>query len=122
MTGDAKRRGPLDARTDPDRWEAAVRRITAAAAPELHTLARDTTPVLVITRWMRPVFAIAASIAALATAALVATNEATRSADTEDRPLSMADAITPEPIASWVLGGAWPTVEEVVFAIDEGVR
>jgi hypothetical protein len=121
MSDSQKRNRPLDARTDPDRWEAAVRRITVAAQPQLDVLARENAPVFLITRWTRPVLAAAASIAALATATLVATGGA-ENAVTSDRPLTVADAITPEPVANWLLGGAWPTVDEIVYAMDENTR
>lgn len=120
MRDSRKPNRPLDARTDPDRWEAAVRRITAAAEPELDALARNRQPVFLITRWTRPVFAAAASIAALATATLLV---ATRSTALDSgRPTTVADAITPEPVAVWLLGGEWPTMEEIVYAVDDNTR
>lgn len=121
MKDETKHNRPLDARTDPDRWESVVRRITTAAEPELQNLARQHAPVFVLTQWTRPVLAAAASIAALATATLVATgspNDATES----ERPLTVADAITPAPVANWLLGGEWPTVEDIVYALDENTR
>jgi hypothetical protein len=119
MNDKSKRNRPLDARTDPDRWEAVVRRITTAAEPELAIFARDRAPALFLTRFTRPVLAAAASIAALATATLVATRT---DEGTSDRPLTVADAITPAPVANWLLGGEWPTVEEIVYAMDENER
>ena len=121
MRNSPERNRPLHASTDPDRWEAAVRRITAAAQPELDALARERTPVFLITRWTRPVLATAASIAVLATATLVATPGSESTAASE-RPLTVADAITPEPLANWLLGGPWPTVDEIVYAMDEDIR
>jgi hypothetical protein len=115
MTHDRKD-APLDPRVDADRWERAVHRITAAASPELRRLAGDRAPILVIAGWTRPVLAAAASVAALATATLVATRTGVDAA-AADRPVAVADAIAPEPLASWLLGGDYPTVEEIVNAL-----
>lgn len=110
----------LDPGIDPDRWEARVHSIMAASRPELDRLARQRAPLplLTLVGWARPLVAAAAIIALLAGASLLAAPSQRSSPD--DSPGSVAEAITPEPVAAWLLVGVVPTTEELVTAIRGG--
>jgi hypothetical protein len=118
---DARRKtGSLDPGLDPDRWEARVHSIVAAARPELGRLAgaRPMLPLLTLVDWARPLVATAAIIAAIAVASLLTTPSG--GASQAETVGSIAEAITPEPVAAWLLVGVVPTTEELIGAIHGG--
>lgn len=110
----------LDPGRDPNRWEARVHSIMAAVRPELDRLAqqRPAFPLLTVLDWARPLVATSAIIAALAVASLLVSPS--HAANQAEPVGSVAEAITPEPIAAWLLVGVVPTTEELVVAIRGG--
>lgn len=115
---------PLDPQTDPDRWERIVRSIMLKAGAELDRLAASRSPLSLITGWSRPVLAAAAIVLVAASTAILAyrqqaTPDSSAAAGaTVDTPV-VAEAIAPRPVAVWLLGGAYPTSEQFVNAIQE---
>jgi len=107
--------GPLD---DPDRWEAQVRAITEAAAPELARLRKETSLTAVISQWRRPVISTAVTIAAISAVSLSLLMRSP--ADTSEEAPLLAEAMLPESVAAWMETGEALTLAELVAAIEEG--
>lgn len=106
---------PLDPSRDAELWEGMVRKITAAAEPELARRASMPDPgmLLLLQDWMRPAISTAALIAAAAGAILITQQPSTT------RAPGVADALGyPEEVATWIEGGQAPSVEEFVFALE----
>lgn len=106
---------PLDPARDPDRWERTVAAILRAARPELSRLAAARTPLALITWWRRPVLAAAATVVLVASAALLLAP----ARDTAPSQPILAEALVPSSVASWLVGGAYPTAEQVVYETQE---
>ena len=108
---------------DPLRWEAAVRSIVAAGAPELERRARAASPTLVLNRWMRPVMSAAAMVALLASAAILrgrGTEAETASAEEVAPEMAVASALLPGAMSDWIMGGETESVVSLVQALEEG--
>ena len=109
--------GPLDPERDQLAYERFVRRVLAAAAPELERRATAAGPLALLAGWARPTVAAAAAIAVVALAALLAT----------DRPDAAPDRLgaggppgLPAPVTEWLEAGRAPTATDVVLALEEG--
>lgn len=115
--------GSLHPAVDPLRWEAAVSGIMAAAAPELERRARLASPVIVLSRWRRPVLSAAATVALLASAAILSRGRAGElgpgAPGGEDVGSAVAAALVPGAVANWVMGGEAGSVAELVQALEE---
>ena len=104
---------PLDPAEDQLRYERWVRRILAAAAPELARRARENGPLTLLAGWARPTLAAAAVIAAVALGVLSAVE---REAATTD---SVVDALgVPTPAAEWLEDEREPTASDLVVAME----
>lgn len=103
---------PLDPSRDPDRWEAMVGGITAAAAPELARRARLPAPgmLMLLADWVRPTLSAAAVMAAAAGAFLLTGTDA--SAETASLAAQLGYSTS---VASWVDAESAPSVEEMVL-------
>jgi hypothetical protein len=106
---------PLDPGRNPDRWEAMVAGITAAAAPELARRARLPAPgmMMLLADWVRPTVSAAALMAAAAGAFLLAGPDST----TESTSLA-AELGYSTSVAYWVDGQGTPSVEEMVLDVE----
>lgn len=103
---------PLDPRTDPARYERLLRSVAAAASPELRRRAAMQDPLVLLTAWLRPAMAIAATIAAVA---LVAPRVLERSPEEAVVQVGVSDALgLPPAVGAWLEAGRTPTVEELV--------
>jgi hypothetical protein len=111
---------PLDPGRDPDRWEAMVAGITAAAAPELARRARLPAPgmMMLLADWVRPTVSAAALMAAAAGAFLLAGPD---SAAAESTSLASQLGYS-TPVASWVDGQSATSVEEMVLDVQGAAR
>lgn len=111
-----ERRDALDPGRDPLGWERAVEAIVDAAEPELRR--RRNAAWVLPDRWVRPVFAAAASLILVACGSLLWT--AAQSPVTGDgiaRAVpGFEEALYPPVVARWIGGEVEPTVEELVFA------
>lgn len=106
---------PLDPGRDPDRWEAMVAGITAAAAPELARRARLPAPgmLMMLADWVRPTVAAAALMAAAAGGFLL------MGTDSAAEPASLASQLGySTSVASWVDAESAPSVEEMVLDVE----
>ena len=101
---------PLDPGRDPDRWEAMVAGITAAAAPELARRARLPVPgmMMLLADWVRPTVGAAALMAAAAGAFLMARPESAAEPSTLASQLGYSASV-----ASWVDAQSAPSMEEM---------
>lgn len=108
----------LDARTDPQRWEALVSSIVMAAEPELERLAVQSpvVPLVAVAQWFRPLAVATLLVLIAAGSMLIATANGSSAYDS----WGVAEAIAPEPVAAWLLADVVPTAEEVVLALEEG--
>jgi len=116
--------GELHPAADTSRWEAAVGGIMAAAAPELERRARATDPVIVLARWRRPVLSAAATVALLASAAILARGGADEGslaalAGAGDGGSTVAAALVPGAVATWLMGGETESVAQLVQALED---
>ena len=109
---------------DPLRWEAAVRSIVVAGAPELERRKRASSPTIVLNRWMRPVMSAAATVALLASAAILRDRPGTEveTASTEEvaPEMAVASALLPGAMSDWIMGGDTESVVALVQALEEG--
>ena len=105
---------PLDPAEDRLRYERLVRRIVAAADPELARRAREAGTLALVAAWARPAVAAAAIVAAVALGGLSATQrDGARSTE------SMVDALgVPAPAAEWLEHGREPSAEDLVLAME----
>ena len=116
----------LSSAVDPVRWEAAVRSIVAAATPELERRARAASPMIVLSRWTRPVLSAAAAVALLASAAILTRAPSEGgvvevAANTDVAPeMAIASALLPGAMSTWIMGGETESVVALVQAMEEG--
>jgi hypothetical protein len=110
---------PLDPGRDPDRWEAMVAGITAAAAPELARRARLPAPgmMMLLADWVRPTVSAAALMAAAAGAFLLAGPDSAAESTSLAAELGYSTSV-----ASWVDAESAPSVEEMVVDVQGAVR
>jgi hypothetical protein len=106
----------LDPRRDELGYERLVRRILTAAGPELERRARAAGPLALVAGWAKPTLAAAAVIAAVAVAAIAATD---RGVGTTAEPATMVEALgVPAPAADWLEDGRGPTRSDLVVAME----
>jgi hypothetical protein len=111
----------LSPAVDPVRWEAAVRSIRAAAAPELERRAKAASALSVLERWSRPVLSAAATVVLLASAAMFAGG---RSGGEEvagsgvDPDAAVASALLPGAMSTWIVEGETESVVALVQALE----
>lgn len=107
---------PLDPSRDPDRWEAMISGITAAAAPELARRARLPAPgmMMLLADWVRPTLGAAAVMMAAAGAFLLT---GTDSAPAEGTSLASQLGYSTS-VAGWVDAESAPSVEEMVLGLE----
>lgn len=110
MTNDTREAEDLNPASDPDRWDALVGRIMRASAPEL---ARRRSPVARLWGWAAPVVAAAATVAALAIGAL-----ASAGPRGSELPPTLADAVLPSEVVTWLDSGEAPTIEDLFADLD----
>lgn len=107
---------PLDPTADRVGYERLVRRIMAAAAPELARRAASANPLALLAAWARPTLAAAAVIAAGAAGALALTDRVR--APVEDAG-TVADALgLPAEAADWLTDGRAPTESDLIVAME----
>ena len=121
MTEHDRQRDTLDPAVDPARWEDAVGRIMTAAQPELARREVARGAVDVLEDWARPIFAIAASLVLLASAALLQSGSGlpTDIATADGDPNTVAEVFLSAELAAWIEGGYSLTADELVTAIDD---
>jgi hypothetical protein len=102
---------------EPDRWEDLVRRITAAAAFELARRRSEESVTLIFARWSRRLIPAAAVVAALS-GTLLGVHGLGVAGQDETLP-TLAEAMTPEPLALWFDATDEPTLVEMVSALEE---
>lgn len=105
----------LDLAADRLHHDRVVRRVMAAAAPELRRRAAGSTPLVLLSAWARPMLAAAAVVAILAAGVLAATER-----DGQTEPASaVVDALgVPAPAADWLAEGREPTRADLVLAME----
>jgi hypothetical protein len=105
----------LDPTQDRLGYERLVRRVVAAAGPELARRAAGDNPLAMLAAWARPALAAAAVIAVVAIGTLAVTERAGH-----DEPLgTMADALgVPAPASDWLADGREPTRGDLVLAME----
>jgi hypothetical protein len=104
---------------DAGRRELMVAAIMARAAAELERReSQDVSPMLVMSRWMRPALAAAATLAVICVSILaLAGNEAAAPG------FGLADELAvPEPADAWLVSERQPTVGDVLAAMERGRR
>jgi hypothetical protein len=107
---------PLDPTRDPVRHARAVHRIMDRAALPLAARRARTTTIGQVTRWWRPMLALAA---ALAVAAIGVLTQVTPAAATAREP-GVAEALgIPTVVATWMTTGEAPTGAQVFAVFEE---
>jgi hypothetical protein len=106
---------PLDPSRDPDRWEAMISGITAAAAPELARRARLPAPgmMMLLADWVRPTLSAAAIITAAAGAFLLTGTDSAAETGSLATQFGYSSSV-----ASWVDAESAPSVEEMVLGLE----
>ena len=103
---------PLDPMRDPARYERAVGRIMDAAALPLARRRARLTAVGQVSRWWRPMLAMAAAVAIAAVSILTQVRPAAAESDLATSPLAEAMGI-PATVATWMTSGTPPTPIDV---------
>ena len=98
-----------------DRWEALVSRINDEAGPLLAARRRRASLGGVLSAWTRPVMTASIGLAAAALLAVVLIPEPV---DAEDGA-ALAEAVVPWSVAAWMDGEYSPTVEELIWAVED---
>lgn len=106
--------------SEPDRWEALVRRITTAASFELARRRSKESLTQIFAGWSRRLIPAAAVVAALS-GSLLGVWGLEGPGSTEASP-TLAQALTPEPLALWYETTSQPTLVEMVSALEGGRR
>lgn len=108
--------GPLDPRSDPDRFEHVVRSIVDTAGPELSLRRARSSVFSQVSAWRRPLLA-AAAVAGIVSLGTLSQVDAPGSA-TQDE-VGVAEAVgVPETIASWVRSGETPSTAELLIELE----
>lgn len=111
--------GPLDPTADGARYDRAVDRIMDAAALPLARRRARLTPVGQVSRWWRPLLAMAAAVVLAAVGVLTQVAPAAAAGETPSAPVAEALGI-PSSVAAWMAGGDPPTVLDAVGRYEEG--
>jgi hypothetical protein len=125
MSGaDRDSKDALHPSVDAARWEAAVHAIVARATPELERRAAAQSPVLTLARWSRPVLSAAATVALLASAAILSralgADGPAGSEGAATAEASVAGVLFPAAMSDWLVGGEAESVVALVQAMEEG--
>lgn len=116
MTDDRLDLSPLDPTRDPVRFARAVRGIMDAATLPLAARRARVTPIGQVTRWWRPMLAMAA---ALALAAIGVLTQVTPAVATSQEA-GVAEALgIPTVVASWMTAGETPSGAQIFAAFEE---
>jgi hypothetical protein len=114
---------PLDRMADPERVEALVSAIVAAAAPELARRASGGGLLAVLGGWAWPTLAAASLAAAVSAAALFSGRPAPVAGTTVASAGPVVTALElSEPVALWVDGNRGPTTADLVLAVESDGR
>jgi hypothetical protein len=109
----------LDPTRDPERFERSIGRIMARAALPLAARRTRLTAVGQVTRWWRPMLALAAAVVIAALGVL--TQVAPASSTTAGQEPGVAEAIgIPTTLARWMVAAGTPTAAQVYTAFEEG--
>ena len=112
---DFRELAPLRPTLEPDRWARMVGAVEAAAAPELARRAAlpDAGLLMVLSSWRRP------ALSAAAIASLLAGIFLFRTVPADLRSTGIAVSLGyPDAVTEWVEGGAAPSVEELLLAME----
>lgn len=116
MTDDRIDLSPLDPTRDPVRHARAVRRIMDAATLPLAARRSRITPMGQVTRWWRPMLAMAAAFALAAIGVLTQVTPATAAS----REAGIAEALgIPTAVATWMTAGDTPSGAQIFAAFEE---
>jgi hypothetical protein len=117
---------PLDRMADPERVEALVSAIVAAAAPELARRASGGGLLAVLGGWAWPTLAAASLAAAVSAAALFSGRPAATAGPTVASVTTAGPVVTAlelsDPVALWVDGNRGPTTADLVLAVERDAR
>jgi hypothetical protein len=109
---------PLDPTRDPERFDRAVGRIMDRAAQPLAVRRARLTAVGQVTRWWRPMLALAAALTMAAIGVL--TQVAPAASLTDTRETGVAEAIgIPATLVTWLAADGMPTAAQVYTAFEE---
>lgn len=118
MKRDAIDLGPL---LTPVARERLVRRVMAAALPELQRRAMGRGPILVLADWARPALAAAALIALASALALGLARPGSAVSPTPASGLAEALNV-PSPVSTWIVTDRDPTVGDMIAVVEGGIR
>ena len=100
----------------PDRWEELARRINVAAAFELARRRSEDSVTLVFARWNRRLIPAAAVVVALS--GTLPGDHGLSVTETDETSPTLAEAMTPGPLALWFHATNEPTLVEMVSALE----
>jgi hypothetical protein len=110
---------PLDPAIEAERWANLLHRVNAAAAPELARRASSPGSMLILAQWTRPILAVAAVLALVSLSIFRLTLPASDVAGVA----SFAEALGfPTPVAEWLTEGRAPVEDDLLLALERGVR
>lgn len=108
--------GPLDPRSDPDRFGRVVRSIIETAEPELSVRRARASVFSQLSDWRRPLLAAAAVFGIISLGTLTQVEAPGSVAQDE---MGVAEAVgVPETIASWVRSGETPSTAELLIVLE----
>jgi hypothetical protein len=108
----------LDPTRDPERFERTVGRIMDRAALPLAARRTRLSAVGQVTRWWRPMLAVAAALAIAAIGVLTQVSPASPAAATPEPGVAEAIGI-PTTVATWMVSAETPTAAQVYTAFEE---
>jgi hypothetical protein len=109
----------IDPRADTQRWDALVRRVNSAAAPELRRRAAGAGGVMFLTAWTRPILAVAAVLAVVSVAVFRTAGASVEVASVT----SVAEALGfPMPVADWLAEDRAPAEADLLLALERRVE
>ena len=116
MNDDRLDLSPLDPTRDPVRYARALRRIMDHAALPLAARRARVTPIGQVTRWWRPMLALAAALAVAAVGVLTRVGPVSPAA----REAGLAEALgIPAAVATWMTTGEAPSGAQVFAVFEE---
>jgi hypothetical protein len=110
---------PLDPAGEAERWAALLYRVNAAAAPELARRASSPGSMVMLAQWTRPILAVAAVLALVSLSIFRLTLPAADAVGVA----SVAEALGfPTPVAEWLTEERPPVEDDLLLALERGVR
>jgi hypothetical protein len=110
---------PLDPAGEAERWAALLYRVNAAAAPELARRASSPGSMVMLAQWTRPILAVAAVLALVSLSIFRLTLPAADAVGVA----SVAEALGfPTPVAEWLTEDRPPVEDDLLLALERGVR